>query len=240
TGRPLSGRHLVADLSAVPHGSARAGRTGTRSKVPPQVPRALRSTPPLTRPPQEFSPMDRRFLVASLAALGLAPALLAQQFTYNAAALPSGASIWTDGVVIADLNGDGALDIAFAEAGGTYATGAAAQQRMYTNNGSAVFADSSASLNVANFGSRMVIAEDFDNDGDLDLMYAPDSVYPSPNKKPVLLLNNGSGVFTNVSATNLPNVFMCAFCVCAGDVDNDGDLDVVFTDGGTFGNTATM
>jgi hypothetical protein len=180
--------------------------------------------------------MARRFLFASAALLGFAPAVFAQQFTYNASALPVGANIWADGVTIADVNGDGALDIMFADAGG-YATGTAAAQRLYKNNGAGLFTDSSASLNVGSFGARQVIAEDFDNDGDLDLLYSPDSVYPSPNKKPVLLINNGSGVFTNMTNTNLPNVFMCAFCVCAGDVDNDGDLDVVFTDGGTFGGT---
>jgi len=176
--------------------------------------------------------MSRRLLLASAAALGLAPALLAQQFTYNAAAIPAGPNIWTDGVAIADVNGDGANDLIFAD-GGNYATGTAVVQRLYTNNGAGLFANSSASLNVANFGARMVIAEDFDNDGDLDLLYAPDSVYPNPNKKPVLLLNNGAGTFVN-SPANLPNVNLSSFCVCAGDVDNDGDLDAVFTDGATF------
>jgi hypothetical protein len=179
--------------------------------------------------------MARRFLLASAALLGVAPALLAQQFTYNSGAIPVGPNIWTDGVAIVDANGDGALDLVFAD-GGNYATGAAVVQRMYANNGAGIFSDASAALNVANFGARMVIGEDFDNDGDVDLLYAPDSVYPSPNKKPVLLLNNGNGTYSNGSA-GLPSVNMSSFCVCAGDVDDDGDLDVVFTDGATFGGT---
>lgn len=176
--------------------------------------------------------MARRLILAA-AVLAFAPALLAQQFTYNAAAIPAGPNIWTDGIAIVDVNGDGANDLVFADGAG-YATGTAVVQRLYTNGGAGLFADSSAALNVANFGARMVIAEDFDNDGDPDLLYSPDSVWPNPNKKPVLLLNNGNGTFVNASA-GLPAVNLSSFCVCAGDVDNDGDLDVVFTDGATFG-----
>lgn len=179
-----------------------------------------------------------RLSLPCLAALGLfAAAANAQQFTYNAAALPA-QNIWTDGVEFADVDKDGDLDILFAN-GSTYGAGGAQPQHLFLNNGAGSFVAAHANLNVANFNAKMVIAEDFDNDGDSDLMYAPESAFPGPTTKPRLLINNGAGIFADMSV-NLPNINMASFCVCAGDVDNDGDLDVVFTDGATFGGVATQ
>src|SRR6188472_2842220 len=108
--------------------------------------------------------MARRFFLASAAVLGIAPALLAQQFLYNAAALPA-QNLFTDGVRIADLDGDGDNDILFAN---SYGTGSPAQQQYFKNNGAGVFAAAHASLNLANCATRQIIVEDIDLDGDID------------------------------------------------------------------------
>jgi hypothetical protein len=172
-----------------------------------------------------------------LAALLAAP-LAAQQFTYDAAALPA-QSIWTDGVEIVDVEGDGDNDILFAN-GSSYSSGGSQPQHLFLNDGSGTFADASAQLNVANFNAQMVIAEDFDADGDLDLVYAPEGAYPATTQVPRMLINDGTGNFTDQSATRIPAITMASFCVCAGDVDDDGDLDVVFTDGATFSGIASQ
>lgn len=63
---------------------------------------------------------------------------------------------------------------------------------------------------------------DVDGDGDLDIFLANEYF---PNK---LLLNNGSGVFTNVSAARLPQKNLDSEDIAIADFDNDGDLDVIF------------
>ncbi len=181
--------------------------------------------------------MLRTRFVMALAAAALAPAALAQQFTYDTLALPA-QTLWTDGVVAVDLDGDTDKDIVFANGsvyGGTGAQGALAQH-LFLNNGSGTFTAAHAQLNVANFNAKMVIAEDFDGDDDLDLFFASGSTGSSPR----LLLNNGSAVFTDVTAANVPVLALRSFSVCAGDSDNDGDLDVAVSDGGTFGGIASQ
>ena len=179
-----------------------------------------------------------RSIVTSLAlASALAAPLSAQQFVYNSAALPAQA-VWTDGVACADVDGDGDVDILFANGsayGGTGGAGAQ-PQHLFLNNGSGSFSAAHANLNVANFNAKMVIADDFDNDGDLDLAYASGSTGSPPR----LLLNNGAGVFTDMTGSNMPALALRSFCIVAGDVDDDGDLDLAVSDGGTFGGTPSQ
>ena len=63
---------------------------------------------------------------------------------------------------------------------------------------------------------------DVDADGDLDLFVAEgtDRPAPRPNR---LLLNNGIGVFTDVSATHLPPGLANSLKADFGDIDGDGD-----------------
>ena len=188
--------------------------------------------------------MARRFFFASAAVLGIAPALLAQQFVYNAAALPA-QNLFTDGVRIADLDGDGDNDILFADAGGTgvgaYGQGIGAQQQYFKNNGAGIFAAAHASLGLGSVATRQIIVEDIDLDGDLDILYARDSGWPTTTAPPIVLINTGAGTFTDESALRIPAGFnQTGFGIAGGDVDNDGDIDVVVTDGGTFSGVATQ
>jgi hypothetical protein len=163
------------------------------------------------------------------AALG-APA--AAQFSISGFALPPQAS-WTDGVELADVDDDGDVDVLFANGSG-YGAGGALAQHLFLNDGSGTFSSAHAQLGVAAFNAKMVIAEDLDGDGDLDLVYAAESGWPAPTDRPRVLINDGTGSFSDQSAARLPAVNMASFCVCAGDVDDDADLDLVFTDGATF------
>ena len=189
----------------------------------------------------------RRFPWAfSCLVLATAVPVSAQQFTYNAVTpnLPA-QNIFTDGVELVDVDADDDLDIVFSNRGGAgagaYGTGSPAAQHLFLNDGSGMFTAAHAQLNVANMAAPMVIAEDFDLDGDPDLMYARDSVWPNPTAPPVILINDGTGNFTNETAARIPaGFFMTGFGIAAGDTDNDGDLDVVVTNGGNFNGVATQ
>jgi hypothetical protein len=84
-----------------------------------------------------------------------------------------------------------------------------------------------ADMSLPGTSSTDVDLVDVDADGDLDLFVAEgtDSPAPRPNR---LLLNDGSGVFGDVSATHLPpgppaNSTKADF----GDLDGDGDVDAI-------------
>ncbi|MEM7585808.1 MAG: FG-GAP-like repeat-containing protein [Acidobacteriota bacterium] len=62
---------------------------------------------------------------------------------------------------------------------------------------------------------------DVDADGDLDLLLAQEH---QPN---ILLINDGSGRLTNVSAAQLPQVARDSEDIAFGDFDGDGDVDAV-------------
>ncbi len=68
-----------------------------------------------------------------------------------------------------------------------------------------------------------VLMEDFDGDGDKDL-WIVSSLRPDDKGEHVFLKNDGSGNFTE--AQNFPDEYFSRQMV-AGDIDNDGDIDVV-------------
>ena len=65
-------------------------------------------------------------------------------------------------------------------------------------------------------------AADLDGDGD------PDMVLAMEFKPNIILINDGSGKFTNESAARLPQVIHDSEDIALADLDNDGDLDIVF------------
>jgi len=124
----------------------------------------------------------------------------------------------TEGLALADLDGDGDLD-AFAANYNNQAN------KVWLNDGAGNFSDSGQ--NLGNLISNFIALGDLDNDGDVDAYIgnigAPDEVW----------LNDGNGNFTNSNQTlysgangwELYNL---------GDVDGDGDLDVVLPKGGVW------
>lgn len=134
-------------------------------------------------------------------------------------------------VVLADLDGDGDLDAVFASGGGYYQPGDAQLMALYLNDGAGRFTESSASATGGFTGRlRQVAVGDIDGDGDNDLV-APDSWAMQPD---AVFVNNGEQppVFADEGAARL-GTSSRAGAARLGDLDDDGDLDLLLTDWGT-------
>ncbi|MCY1065076.1 FG-GAP-like repeat-containing protein [Nannocystis sp. RBIL2] len=140
-----------------------------------------------------------------------------------------GQGCWTNHLRVTDLDGDGDLDILLANYADFFA-GADKPQPLvvYLNNGMAEFSNESAAAVGDYVGNvRQVAVGDVDGDGDPDL-YAPDGA-GGPH---VLFINDGMGVFTDEAAMRLPgDSFPQGAAARMGDVDGDGDLDILAGDG---------
>jgi hypothetical protein len=135
---------------------------------------------------------------------------------------------YTNQCTLVDLDGDGDKDIVFANGQGYSTLGVLLKPRIYINNGTGVFADETDARAAGITGCfRGAEAGDVDRDGDWDLILAQDY-----NRRPLLLINNGSGVFSDQTSARLPNIAMGSARAQFGDIDNDGDLDILICNSG--------
>ncbi|HET6204992.1 MAG TPA: FG-GAP-like repeat-containing protein [Planctomycetota bacterium] len=132
----------------------------------------------------------------------------------------------TTGVALGDVDGDGDLDVLVGNT--DYASGGGpGQNRLYRNGGTGVFADVTAtSLPALPQATQAVALGDMDGDGDLDALVGNGPYGAAQQNR--LQLNDGTGVFTDVTAANLPALLDSPRAVALGDVDGDGDLDGLF------------
>jgi len=122
-----------------------------------------------------------------------------------------------------DLNGDGRLDI----------VGLLAQQYetvvayINTGEGFSFRAETIYTAPHPNWGSSGIELVDLDKDGDLDILLAHGDTFDDHIVKPyhglMWLENRGAFPFTEHRLADLPG----AFGIKAGDLDGDGDLDIV-------------
>ncbi|MEE9212069.1 MAG: FG-GAP-like repeat-containing protein [Phycisphaeraceae bacterium] len=117
-----------------------------------------------------------------------------------------------------DFDGDGDIDLAVMDNSSETVT-------ILRNDGSAVFTPSGQINHVGRLtkgisGAIYLTAADFDGDNDVDIAVAKAAGYIS------VLANNGDATF----ARSIDHTVGTATGIAAGDVDSDGDIDIVFGD----------
>ncbi|MEM7200069.1 MAG: VCBS repeat-containing protein [Planctomycetota bacterium] len=125
----------------------------------------------------------------------------------------------TYAVTCIDADRDGDADLVF----GTI-TGA---QRLHLNNGAGQFSDASSALPQDREDTFAVAGGDLDGDGDDDVLCG------NLGQANRLYLSNGQAAFVDASSSGLPADRDRSYSVACGDVDADGDIDLVF--GNNFG-----
>jgi hypothetical protein len=146
---------------------------------------------------------------------------------------------WTNKVEVADIDGDGHVDLLLANGGDYNSKGANGEgPGIWKNLGnwsaSVPHCQDIKQTVVGGFVgySRMIKAGDIDGDGDLDLLTG------GAWGTQLELYRNDGATWTDLSAARLPQVPTNIGDAEFGDVDGDGDLDIVLAEWGT-GNPQT-
>jgi hypothetical protein len=143
---------------------------------------------------------------------------------------------WTNKVEVADVDGDGKVDLLLANGGDYKTPGQPEATRVFRNTwGEATSCSEISADALAGFTglSRTIKAADVDGDGDLDLVTG--GAYQTQLK----LFVRGATSWTDATA-QLPQQMTSIGDAEFGDVDDDGDLDLVLVDwGGTTPATNT-
>jgi hypothetical protein len=176
----------------------------------------------------------RRNLIGVLVVLAVGGEARAQKWQDATANCLGTTAQWTNKVEVADVDGDGKVDLLLANGGNYSSKGTDEPTRVFKNTwgGATNCTDISAQALAGFTGlSRTIKAADIDGDGDLDLVTG--GAYGTQLK----LFERDGTTWTDATA-QLPQQMTSIGDAEFGDVDDDGDLDLVLADWGT-GSPAT-
>ncbi|MEZ5979477.1 MAG: VCBS repeat-containing protein [Planctomycetota bacterium] len=125
-----------------------------------------------------------------------------------------------------DLDNDGDLDLILCDSGSDSFGNPGGTPHLFFNDGRGYFTENAAALNAPTKKAHMdVQLVDLDGDFDLDFFGACRASNSGGNH--YLMLNNGSGQFTDNSGL-LPGTSAMVYEAEVGDLDNDSDVDLFF------------
>jgi hypothetical protein len=136
---------------------------------------------------------------------------------------------WTNKVEVADIDGDGLLDILHANGGDYDTPGVPERQGVYLNRGPGKpFRDASDDVfGEERFLARVIKARDVTGDGVVDLLVG--TTYQTQTR---LFRGAGGGTFEDLTGLLLPEAALSVGDLEVGDVDGDFDTDIVLADWG--------
>ena len=137
---------------------------------------------------------------------------------------------YTNWFELADIDGDGDFDIVMGNGGGLFGPGNLEAAVVYTNDSKGAFLNvTNASFSGAPSQVRQVAVGDIDGDGDMDI-YQPGAYGSDPDK---LWVQTALRVFADQAEILLPaSSASRAASTHFGDLDGDGDLDLLVADWG--------
>ena len=124
----------------------------------------------------------------------------------------------TQDIELADIDGDGDLDVLLGNEG---------QNELFLNEAGRLVDQTRERLPAADDETREIRAFDADGDGDLDLAVANVAFIMQTGARDQLLLNDGSGRFTLAGSDRFPDDGRSNFTIQVADLDADGDLDAI-------------
>ncbi|MBL8530689.1 MAG: CRTAC1 family protein [Hyphomonadaceae bacterium] len=129
-----------------------------------------------------------------------------------------------------DIDGDGDLDLT--SGGPTLEPGA--PMLIFRNDEGAFVRVTDLPIENGASNGGAVLWADFDNDGDPDLLVANSDVQrrsdmaPATYESPQLYRNDGAWRFSRMEGQSFDAIAFASSVAAAGDIDNDGDLDLYF------------
>ena len=164
-------------------------------------------------------------IVLSDRSVVIAEAQTDASFLDQSTSLPASQNQESGEIIAVDLDHDGDRDLVLSGSSGL---------RFYMNQAGTLVDDTANRLPSADQETTWTVLDgDFNQDGAPDLLLAGRlDVFDQPMPA-VIFLNDGAGFFSNtIGRIDLPMALEAHAFPVVGDVDADGDLDVLITDGG--------
>ena len=128
-----------------------------------------------------------------------------------------------------DMDSDGDLDLMVGNGGNQFELGSTHNRlRVYENDGNGNFTSIKDGMPDVRINAATIQAEDFDNDGDMDVFIGARAIPKEYGADPrsYLLQNNGDGTFVDITPNELKQAGMITDAIWT-DYDADGDQDLM-------------